>query len=95
MAEPPICGDCTVFIADENAPLKALGDTVNHCPMHAAVDELLAALEAEHRERLFAEDALSPQAQQHRGTVRARDFAFFAESCDTCGAIAAARGGAS
>jgi hypothetical protein len=45
MAESPICGDCTVFIADENAPLKALGDTVNHCPKHAAADSLLAALD--------------------------------------------------
>lgn len=41
MAEP--CG-CRVYIADENV-LQAMGDTVDHCPMHAAAGELEAALE--------------------------------------------------
>ena len=53
---------------------------------------LVAALAEEHQLRALAVVALSPQAEQHQGKVRARDFAFFADSCDTCAALARVKG---
>lgn len=73
-------------LADLREQLRTAEDVIRLRDKRVAALE--GALGQEHIDRAEAVVALSPQAAQHIGKVRARDFAFFADSCPTCAALA-------